>query len=535
MLSVKAVKTLVALAAVCAVGTAVATAGGPSGGFKTSTKPYLVGLPGTGFSTEPLITAGDMVPVTDSPGERYQMVGIPDGLGAVRAHGGVTRVFMNHELVKDTQSHPYADRPAHDRGAFVSELLLARDGSVLSGRRAYDTVFQDDGPAQPAPATSNTTPSFGRFCSGFMAGRHTGFDRPIYLTNEEGNAPATFSPNGAQSVAVFDREMHALRDLGYFPRENTVVAPGTGRRTVVFVLEDGPQTPDSQLYMYVGRKQHSGTVLQRNGLVGGDLWVFVSNDPSRNSEATFNNGTLSGHWVRLPDAANEADQEAKADAAGAFGFVRIEDGMFGRSKKEFHFVSTGESSDQTINRLGMNYRLRFDPSKDPEDQNPRRSVIFNSDQIDAAGQDGPFSPDNLTTRGSLEAIQEDGHSASRPEMGNRGRDGSVWLVDGSFTSETPTDFPPRLRIAELTGSTGGKIDPTPRFPGIWESSGIINWPVSGHGRGHGHGLTFLLDVQAHSSLPPNGVTETVEDGQLLLLRGPGDDEDKDDDHKGDDD
>jgi hypothetical protein len=520
MLSVKPLAILAAALALGAALTAAAIAKPHSSGFKTSTKPYLVGVAGTGFTTEPLLTAGDMVPVTGSPGERYQMVGIPDGLGAVREHSGVTRVFMNHELAKDLQSHPYADRPVHQRGTFVSEYRLARDGSVLSGRRAFDTVYQDDALAGPAADSSNATPAFSRFCSGFMAGRDTGFDRPIYLTGEEANAPATFSPNGPQSVAVFDGQIHALRDLGYFPRENTLVASGTGRRTVAFATEDGPQTPDSQLYMYVGTKQRSGTVLERNGLVGGDLWVFVSNDPSRNSEASFNNGTLPGHWVRLADATNEADQEAKADAAGAFGFVRIEDGMFGRSNKEFHFVTTGESTDQTTNRLGANYRLRFDPNKDPEDQNPRLSVIFNSDEIDAANQDGPFSPDNITTHGSLEAVQEDGTSASRPEMGNRGRDGSVWLVDGSHTSDTPVDFPRRLRIAELTGRTGGKIDPTPRFPGIWESSGIIEFPRGGDDeRGHGHGLTFLLDVQAHSSLPPNGATETVEDGQLLLLRG----------------
>jgi hypothetical protein len=219
--------------------------------------------------------------------------------------------------------------------------------------------------------------------------------------------------------------------------------------------------------------------------------------------------------VKLADATNEADQEAKADAAGAFGFVRIEDGMFGQSKNRFDFVTTGESTDPTINRLGANYRLRFDPNKDPADQDPKLSLIFNSDQIDAANQDGPFSPDNITTLHSLEAIQEDGTSASRPEMGSRNRDGSVWLVDGSFTSDTATDFPSRTRVAELTGSTGGKIDPTPRFPGIWESSGIIDAKPLFTGRR----LVFLLDVQAHSSAPPNGATETVEDGQLLLLRG----------------
>jgi hypothetical protein len=514
MFSTRTVTTAVALGALVTGGAASAAAA-PSQGFKTTTKPYLVGVPGTGFETEPLITAGDTVPVTGSPDEDYQMVGIPDGLGAVQTRHGLTRVFMNHELNQDVQSHPYADRPVFQRGAFISEWLLGRDGSVLSGQRAFDWVYQDDTFVGPAADTSNSTPAFSRFCSGFMAGHHTGFDRPIYMTGEETASGTTFNPNGGQTVAVFDREIHALRDFGYFARENTVVAPGTGRRTVAFALEDGPQTPDSQLYMYVGEKQRQGTVLERNGLVGGDLWVFVSDDPARNSEATFNNGTVSGHWVQLPDAANAEDQEAKADAAGAFGFVRIEDGMFGRSKKEFHFVTTGESTDPTINRLGANYRLRFDPNRDPEDQNPRLSVIFNSDQIDAAGQDGPFSPDNLDTIGSLEAIQEDGTSASRPEMGERGRDGSVWLVDGAFTSDSPLEFPARERIAELTGSTGGKVDPTPRFPGIWESSGIID--VSN--RFHGEGTVFLLDVQAHSSAPPNGPTETVEDGQLLLLSG----------------
>ena len=521
MLAVKRVSILIA-AAIVAAGAAIATAKKPATGFKTTTKAYLVGVAGTGFTTEPLLTAGDQVPVTDSANEDYQMVGIPDGLGAVRArHGhGVTRVFMNHELNSNVLSHPYVDRPAHQRGAFVSEYRLARDGSVLSGRRAFDTVYQDDTLVGPAAETTGTTENgtrgFSRFCSGFMAGRKTGFDRPIYLTGEETSDGTSFNPNGSQTVAVFDRQIHALKDFGYFPRENSVVAQGTGKRTVAFVLEDGPRTPDSQLYMYVGTKKKNGTVLERNGLVGGDLWVFASDNPANNSEATFNNGTLDGHWAKLADATNEADQEAKADAAGAFGFVRIEDGMFGQSKKRFNFVTTGESLDGTTNRLGANYRLRFDPNKDPADQNPQLSVVFNSDEIDAANQDGPFSPDNITTLHSLEAIQEDGTSASRPEMGSRNRDGSVWLVDGAFTSDTATSFPARKRIAELTGSTGGKIDPTPRFPGIWESSGIIDVkPLFRKGRR----LVFLLDVQAHESAPPGGATETVEDGQLLLLRG----------------
>jgi hypothetical protein len=90
-------------------------------------------------------------------------------------------------------------------------------------------------------------------------------------------------------------------------------------------------------------------------------------------------------------------------------------------------------------------------------------------------------------------------------------------VDGAFTSDTATSFPSRTRVAELTGRNGTRLDPTPRFPGIWESSGIIDVKSLFRSRGR---LVFLVDVQAHSSTPPGGATETVEDGQLLLLRGP---------------
>lgn len=524
--------------------------GEPQEGFLTDIKPYLKGVPGSGYETQPLLSAGDLVPMTGNTDEDYQMVGIPDGLGATLEGNrtepgrgddergrddGITRLFMNHELTQTTQSHPLVDTPVHQRGAFVSEYLMAQDGSILSGRRAFDTVYQDDTLVGPAADTTNTTRAFSRFCSGFLGDSRVGFDRPIYLTGEEtsrstgASSTESFSQNGSQTVAIFTdddgkREAHALSDFGYFAKENTVVAPNTGMRTVAFSLEDGPTTPDSQLYMYVGKKK-TGTVLERNGLVGGTLYVFASDDPAKNSEATFKNGTVQGHWVALPKAHDEIEQETLADAAGAFGFVRIEDGGFGRSNKLFNFNTTGESADPTINRLGRNYRLSFDPNQAPAKQEPSLSVVYNGDQVDAAGQDTAFSPDNLTVAGRMEAIQEDGTSASRPEMEERNRDGSVWLVDRTFTSDSPEEFPPRERVAELVGRSEGGRDGIRTGAGIWESSGIIDASES-FGKG-----TYLLDVQAHpptnppcpggTTWGPQCKTETVEDGQLLFLRRAG--------------
>ena len=70
-----AIIATLALAGVVAIGAAA------SGGFQTSVQPYAVGI-AEGYETEPLLSAGDTVPEASDPSKSYQMVGIPDGLGA---------------------------------------------------------------------------------------------------------------------------------------------------------------------------------------------------------------------------------------------------------------------------------------------------------------------------------------------------------------------------------------------------------------------------------------------------------------------
>lgn len=144
-------------------------------GFKTAIKPYLKGVPGAGFETEPILSAGDLVPEDGAaPGQQYQMVGIPDGLGITDEDAGPgrgdddddgeegddTRLFMNHELPQSVTSHPRVSTPEFQRGALVSEYRIAEDGSILGGRRAFDTVFQDDrSSAPPRPRRTRRPPS----------------------------------------------------------------------------------------------------------------------------------------------------------------------------------------------------------------------------------------------------------------------------------------------------------------------------------------------------------------------------------------
>ena len=494
------------------VGTVVAGAAasmlviGPASGDINPVKPYAVPV-GSEYEIRPLLSVGDTVPETSDPSRQYRMVGIPDGLGADR-HGRDVTVYMNHEFGNTTQSNPLVGGPAN-RGAIVSKLELDRDGKVLSGERAYDSVFAENSPLGPAAEVGNSTSAFGRFCSGTLAGAAEGFDRNIYLTNEEVTGADSFDGRGGQSVAVFDNELHTLPKLGRFAKENTVPQRRNDDKTVMMSLEDGPSGPDSQLYMYVGTKSGQGSVLSRNGLDNGKLYTFVSDDPSMNSETTFSSGSLNGHWVEVPgaEALTDTQLETASDALGAMGFVRIEDGAFAKkSGNDFFFDTTG-GNQAAGNELGRFYHLRLNEG-DPTGP-AALEMIYNGVAVIAAGGDTAISPDNIDVSKNFVMVSEDGTAQSRLVMGSKGRDGSIWRFNlvGGGNGQT-ADGASATRVAEQDppGRDGIAVG-----PGVWETSGTLDVKkVFGP-------ETWLFDVQAHSptTAPAPG---TVEDGQLLLMR-----------------
>lgn len=497
-------RILAAAAAAVAVAGAATAAIAPIDTYADSLVPQ--------YETVKVLSVGDTVPETSDPSRTYQMVGIPDGLGAMRGPRNTRVVYMNHELTSSTLSEPVLGQPL-SRGALVSRLVMDRDGTVLSGERAYDTVYVDDILVGPAAAADNATRGFARFCSGALAGREEGFDRPIYFANEEdGNPATTFTGRGGLSVAIFDNEAHALRDLGHFAWENTLVQPGTGRRTVIMGMEDGPAALDpavenSQLYMYVGEKSRApgATVLQRNGLVGGTLYVFVASDPAVRSEAQFSVGSITGRWVAIPNAGalTSAELEAASDAAGAMNFARPEDGAFNdRNDDQYFFVTTGGAAG--ANTLGRIYSL--DLNRRDVTRSATLTVEVNADEVVAAGGDTALSPDNMDVSGRYLMVQEDGTSDSRPVMAAKGRDGSIWRFELGRRSGIKASTATRVVTLSPPGRDGIAVG-----PGVWETSGIIDGDdLFGDG-------SWLFDVQAHSpSRAP--APNTVEDGQLVLLK-----------------
>jgi hypothetical protein len=477
----------------------------------TTVKPYVEPV-GSEYEITPLFSVDDKVPLLGgAPGQQYRMVGIPDGLGAHPNGDGTSTLFMNHELNFNSVSEPVVGGPAN-RGAIVSQWILDADGDPVAGRRAYDTVFQENTLVGPAPEVGNATRALARFCSAFLAGSEHGFDRWIYLTNEEEQAAAnTFDGRGGQSVAIFDDELHTLPALGRYAKENTIVQPDRSTRTVIFSFEDGPATLDNQLYMYVGKKNRAShaSVLARNGLNDGTLYVFRSLDPARNSERTFTSGSVTGEWIEIPGAEGLTDVqlEAASDAVNAMTFVRPEDGAFNpNNRNEVLWVTTGSSSgaDDGVNELGRLYSLRLHPG------NPTKpatlSIVYNADTVVAAGGDIAISPDNVDASGDFLMINEDGTTESRLVMAAKGRDGSIWRFG---VSSGGVDVSSATRVAQL--DPPGR-DGIPVGPGVWETSGIID-ASSLFGAD-----TWLSDVQAHlPTTPPVGPAVTVEDGQLFLM------------------
>lgn len=488
-----------ALAAV-ALGAPVAI-GATQSGFLTIVKAYTTPIT-SDYEVTPLLSVGDDVPRTSNHAQPYQLIGIVDGLGGVR-HGQTVDLFVNHELSQTITSAPISGAPLQ-RGAFVSKYKLAQDGSVLSGDLAYDQVYTEDTYVGPTATIANATPAFTRFCSGSLADSNVGFDQPIYLTGEESGGASTFDGKGGSAAAIFNGEAHVLPKLGRFAKENVVVMPHTGPKTVILATEDGPSAPDSQLWMYVGTKRPgASSVLRRNGLDNGKLYVFKAD--GHVNEGDFQNGSTSGEWIEIPNAESmtDAQLEAAADAVGAFGFIRIEDAAGGQAQPgQAHFVTTGSSystGGAPFNELGRIYRLDFSTS-DPTSASDL-SVIVNADDVIADGGDTAISPDNIAISSRYLMVQEDGTSESRAVMASKGRDGSIWRYD-------LTDDYAASRVAEL--DPPGR-DGVPIGPGVWETTGIID---AGQLLGPD---TWLFNVQAHA---PTAVPEsqTVEDGQLLVMR-----------------
>jgi hypothetical protein len=503
-----------AAAAVVAVA-ALSTMTGPAGaatatGPSTTTAPYMLPV-AAGVDITSLLTVGD----AGAAGNGYEMVGIPDGLGATQKGHELT-IFMNHEL-RDSQG---ITRAHGQRGAFVSNLTLDTETSaVTSGKDQVTSVRYWDYPSgtyvnsAAAPKFADGAAqdlTFGRWCSGtlsdpgmFHAGA-LGYKGQIYFGNEED------TDNGRVFGVTEDGVATQLPRLGLFSWENTKPAPNKTATTLVMGQEDGPGDA-SEPWVYVGTKTDSGTPVEQAGLTNGDNHVLDAVNQAVTNDATWRSTFGKGVPARVALVDNDWNRTGAAQnvdsKAGGLALNRIEDGHWDpRNPNDFYFLTT-EGGDTTTTFPytrdgGGLWRLRWDDIENPDLGAELTLLLDGSETIPGVDEPKMNKPDNM-------AVDHAGNIIIQEDPGNNdhiARIVAYRIADGALGVVSRFD-PARF-------GSGATAAPLPKLTTDEESSGIID---IGDGE-------YLFDAQVHTSkgLPagtgPNTVEEYVENGQLMLMK-----------------
>jgi hypothetical protein len=482
------VGVLAAAAAFAAAAFAVASTG-PS----SSHSPYV--LPSRpDVDTVSILTVGDNVPGTDGDGPGYQMVGIPDGLGAYRSGRDTFTVLMNHELRADNG----IPRAHGALGAFVSKWTIDVDTlEVLSGADLIQQIVLAPGGVYGTPQKGVV---LGRLCSGDLADRSAfyneksgkGYRGRLFLGGEEvgqdGRAFAHDVTTGTSWELPF---------LGKMNWENAVANPRTGDKTVLMALDD-----QLHVYVYIGDKRQSGTPVERAGLVGGKLYG-IAVEGFGTEPAT---GIPSGTPFRLIEIEGQETKvgtviDAESMAGPITEFRRPEDGAWNpERKRDFYWVTTDRPA--VSGGLSRLWRLNFRSFKHLD-----AGEIGGTIDMLLDGTEGQEMLDNMT-------VDEHGRVLLNEDPGNNPIATRIWSYE--IASDTLT------QVAVQKQAHGP--EPNPAYPGYTtndeETSGII--PADGV---LGEGW-YLTDSQIHDTTFASAYDrqKLTEKGQLSALYYPVDDD-----------
>lgn len=314
MIAIGAATLATTLAATAVGGVAQAGKDRNARATPTTTVPYLKPT-AVGVNITSHLTVNDL-----STEDGYDMVGIPDGLGAYANKKNRAVVMMNHELRDDAG----IERRHGERGSFISRILIdPKTGSAVKGRDLiedrvrywdYQTKSYSDTPGAPTGAAYGHTPEFARWCSGFLTepgqllneSTQRGAHRPVYFANEEnGDQGRVFAVRKNGTVTQLPR-------LGLLSWENTQAAPNQTDTTVVMGNDDANP---GELRVYVGSKRPEGFPERRAGLTNGDLFVVDTVNEAVGTDAEFRATYATGESARVQFGAGETIDTTKNGAA----------------------------------------------------------------------------------------------------------------------------------------------------------------------------------------------------------------------------
>lgn len=414
-------------------------ADGSAPGFITSQAAMVDGVSGTGI--QPIFTIGETLVGTTgalnpSTAGDYTPTGIPDGIGAMTLDEETVRIFMNSEL-NDDEGGSYlvnvgTENELELEGARVQyfDIDIATK-TIVDGGLAYNNVFGIDGemissiddiPINQIESEEDPSLGFEDICSGGIVEAGTfNLEDTIYFFGEE-------EPEGINyALDAESGDLHALPFLGRGSFEN-IAAIETGTEDKVAFLLGDDQFPLNTLYLYVGEKDTSEDAgfLERNGLDGGDLMVWVPNVNLDEDPANDLDSTEFGAAGDIADGTFVKQTSFDPEMAGEPGF------------DDFGFALSGTLRTEALD-MGATFFSRIeDVSTNPDD-----------------GSEAVFGVTGSTFDGALEVVENDDGSTTVEGASNDGTPfdlvGSLTTADVDFTGESPT--------ATLSAIYDGDTDP----------------------------------------------------------------------------
>ena len=554
--------------------------------------------------TAPLLTIGETFYYTDgdlnpTTAGNYTPPGILDGLGAYALDKHTVRVFANHELTFG-DGYPYEVSDGQGgtfqmTGARVSYFDIDKfTKDIVDAGLAYNVIYDANGKIATdtsfLPADQEWDVESGgltRFCSAVLVdplefggrrdwddghhwqgqrsryGHRRGIEDRIFFTGEETGGSFSGTGGAEWALDVETGELWAVPAMGRGAWENITQIDTGSKRKVAFILADDLSPFDADgdgkeeaapLYLYVGTKKKGGNFLERNGLSGGKLYVFVPDNPHKISPAQFNTaGILKGSWVEIDNSPSgppsndgstgfdeygyptQSTLWTRAEAEGAFQFSRPEDVATNPyDGSEAVLASTGRENEPdlfgTADQFGTVYTIKTNF----RNMRAKLRILYDGD-ADPAGT--LRSPDNLDwADDGMIYVQED-KAVSTDLYTSRNPDESGIVRLDPWNGEA-------VRVAEIDRSVvldasipvwTDAVDEAPDEVGKPESSGILDVSKL---FGEPRGSLFLFDVQNHGIDDQERYNadsriidgDLKEGGQLLFLRSPASMAEDDDHH-----
>ena len=369
----------------------------------------------------PIGTTGDILTGT-------VIRGIPDGMGAYASENGrgVT-VLAVHEIATNDKTAMLSEKKDAPWGTSVTKFNYSKSLKKFDTAEPlinswnfwnYKTSAYVKTPVGGEP-TGAAAGYFGwgvqRFCSATYSPAGTfiyngvGYEGGLLTSGEE----VTDQSRGFavdMTGAAFQ-----LPRTGFAAMENIMPAQKPGPNTVALISEDGSAT-DSQLYMYLGKKQNTGTSVDKAGLTNGDLYVL--NVPTAATDNIFRTTIAKS----TPTAATFKKIEWNTDVASfhkgardnGTTFARVEDGQWDpKNPNVFYFVTTESNKDPIATAPnpatpdvtrdgGALWRLTFKDAQNPLEGASLEMLLNGGESIYMS------KPDNITvTNNGVVVIQED--------------------------------------------------------------------------------------------------------------------------------